>query len=162
MIFTLAGMLAVFFMLPRLSVVYDIRAWRKDGTDRYGKLWHENRFVIRGVIVVAAAILGHIFWLWGRWAPLLDGVTLATFLGGCYFMYDFNPRLNLERAKKEPWVTEWYVSRSATTAEFDKLLCEVADKLERPTDVILKRVVKRGLYLGTLMYVIFLVSFITW
>lgn len=155
-------MFLVFFFLPRWSVWRDTRDWNKDNTDRYGDLWHQQRFILRGVVVVSAAILGHSLWLWGNWAPLLEGIVVGAFLGGCYFMYDFNPRLNLERSKKEPWVTEWYVSRSTTTADFDKLLCAVADKLDEKTDVVLKRVVQRGLCLGTTLYVLFLALAIGW
>lgn len=150
-------MAGIFFALPRWAVWFDLKEWSKDNSDKYGSVWHRQRWTVRCIIGIVAVFIGHFFWLKSDLAALLEGMLLSGLVGGSYFMYDFNPRMNLERAKKEPWITEWYVSRSVTTAEFDKLIVAVADKLDELTDVVLKRLVRRSLIFTSGLYVGFLV-----
>jgi hypothetical protein len=147
----------VFYFIPRWRVYIDTKQWTKDNSDKYGNLWHKQRTVVTGLIIFGAAIFGHFFWLYKDIAALIEGVLLSTLLGGAYFSWDFNPRLNERRALTEPWITKWYVSRSKTTAQFDQLLCAVADSLAEPTDVVLRRVSERNLALTAAMYGAFLV-----
>jgi hypothetical protein len=147
----------IFFLVPRWRVAIDMKEWAKDNSDKYGNKWHKQRTVITGLIIFGAAFFGHFFWLYNDIAALIEGTLFATLLGGAYFSWDFNPRLNQERALKEPWITKWYVSRSATTAQFDQILCAVADTLQEPTDVVLRRVSERNLSLAAALYGVFLI-----
>ncbi|MET4106063.1 hypothetical protein [Hymenobacter sp. UYP22] len=101
---------------PRIWVKLDVRRFVKAGAkDTLLRTFHRQRATLRGIIMVLIAVLASTP-AWGHWLPFGLSIAGLLILQAAFWLYDFNPRLNV--ARNLPYVGKYHVSWNPQAAYF--------------------------------------------
>ncbi|WP_426491053.1 hypothetical protein [Hymenobacter sp. 102] len=119
---------------PRIWVRLDVRRFVKAGAvDTLLRTFHRQRATVRGIVMVLIAVLASLP-AWGYWLPFGLSMAGLLMLQAAYWVYDFNPRLNVARVL--PYVGKYHVSWNPNAAYFpDRYVWRRAWEQVRAPDV---------------------------
>lgn len=126
--------LLAYWLHPRIWVRLDVQRFKLNGSnDSLLRTFHRQRATWRTIVTVLIAVLASLP-AWGHWLPCSLSLLGLLAIGTAYWLFDFNPRLNL--ARNLPYVGEWHVSWNPAGAYFpDRYIWHRAwEQIRKPGD----------------------------